>query len=298
MNKSHKKKKNGMSAQKEQDVKGCIDELEYVLHYLKEYQSGSLTQKSLSDIFHYNSNKMLRQIRNRFKEYLTKDAETVFSTEMLSQLLCSMESPSHRILKDVFGIPSDTLCVLPPYDETLFWENYIQMLPAHEQTILKALYTETNLSMEQIGKRNGYTKQGISVMRQRILEKLRNPKQIAILFQETTSDGIAIQDMTKQIRNIVTDMELEQNRKQLQELRRKIDRMLDNVTSQITQNVLDTNITDCQLSTRTTNALLSNGCRTVQDAIEKYPDYDSIKNIQNIGRKSAEELFNFLRSVS
>lgn len=287
-----------MSARKEQDVKGCIDELEYVLHYLREYQSGSLTQKSLSDIFHYNSNKMLRQIRNRFKEYLTKDAETVFSTDMLSQLLCSMESPSHRILKDVFGIPSDTLCVLPPYDETLFWENYIQMLPAHEQTILKALYTETNLSMEQIGKRNGYTKQGISVMRQRILEKLRNPKQIAILFRETTSDGIAIQDMTEQIRNIVMNMELEQNRKQLQELRRKIDRILNDVTSQITQNVLDTNITECQLSTRTTNALLSDGCRTVQDAIEKYPDYDSIKNIQNIGRKSAEELFNFLRSVS
>lgn len=298
MNESHKKKKNGMSARKEQDVKGCIDELEYVLHYLREYQSGSLTQKSLSDIFHYNSNKMLRQIRNRFKEYLTKDAETVFSTDMLSQLLCSMESPSHRILKDVFGIPSDTLCVLPPYDETLFWENYIQMLPAHEQTILKALYTETNLSMEQIGKRNGYTKQGISVMRQRILEKLRNPKQIAILFRETTSDGIAIQDMTEQIRNIVMNMELEQNRKQLQELRRKIDRILNDVTSQITQNVLDTNITECQLSTRTTNALLSDGCRTVQDAIEKYPDYDSIKNIQNIGRKSAEELFNFLRSVS
>lgn len=302
-----KRKINAKSYWKHQEIKGCIEELEYALEWLRRYDNAQIGQNSLAKAFQYSSNKIARQIQNRFKEYLTKDAIHPFTPELLSEAIRSLELPSQKLLRDILKLDSETVYQFPDYDETIFWDEYVaNVCTKTELNILKHLY-EQNMTLKATGEQFGYTKQGIGNIKTRILSELRKPNRLAILFQntdlqETCHNYLAntqkLQASLGQILEKQDQTNVPQTKKALTILRKQIDTLLTKLNQTNTAVSIDNReIANLRgtLCNRTINALLDLGYHTVQDVKNHHPTYESIREIRNIGEKSADELYHFLR---
>lgn len=282
------------------------ENLEKLLILLKKAENDEITLAELGKEFGLRPQSINTELQNSFSMYF-KSRIRYIEPDELSTLIDELDTPADRLLKRIFEISNGQKVVFPEYDENKLWEvikknlsdRYYEILTKH------AGYKVDPMSYEAIGKELGLTRVRVMQIDNAAIDKLRNSSIVTEVF---CSDYIS--NITKIEKNIA-DKELEYNTayaefarlqnylnkvSDVKELNKYIETKYPNLNSDVineaVEEVFNKSIDTLNFSTRTLNALIGAGYKTINDLYNT--NAIDFSNIKNLGKSSIREIINVL----
>ena len=212
-----------------------------------EYQKGYYTAKS-------KYLKELNQVKYEH-EHQIHDVNSVFPFNLMQDLMEDSEfnlDYSARNIKNVMQ----------------------KKLTDREYTVLELRYGR-RMTLEEVGKEFGVTRERIRQVEAKALRKLKNPSTMKSMSVVSYDEYQALK-----AENLKLNVKVERLEKTLG----------DNSVEAEKNSVLDMPIEDLELSVRSCNCLKRYGLTTAGKVVEFVDRYNSLAKIRNLGRKSAKEI--------
>lgn len=212
-----------------------------------EYQKGYYTAKS-------KYLKELNQVKYEH-EHQIHDVNSVFPFNLMQDLMEDSEfnlDYSARNIKNVMQ----------------------KKLTDREYTVLELRYGR-RMTLEEVGKEFGVTRERIRQVEAKALRKLKNPSTMKSMSVVSYDEHQALK-----AENVKLNVKVERLEKALG----------DNSVEAEKNSVLDMPIEDLELSVRSCNCLKRYGLTTAGKVVEFVARHNSLAKIRNLGRKSAKEI--------
>lgn len=282
------------------------ENLEKLLILLKKAENDEITLADLGKEYGLRPQSINTELQNSFSMYF-KSRIRYIEPDELSTLIDELDTPADRLLKRIFEISNGQKVVFPKYDENKLWEvvkknlsdRYYEILTKH------AGYNVDPMSYEAIGKELGLTRVRVMQIDNTAIDKLRNSSIVTEVF---CSDYIS--NITEIEKNIA-DKELEYNTayaefarlqnylnkvSDVKELNKYIETKYPNINSDVineaVEEVFNKPINTLNFSTRTLNALIGAGYKTINDLYNT--NAIDFSNIKNLGKSSIKEIIDVL----
>lgn len=282
------------------------ENLEKLLILLKKAENDEITLAELGKEFGLRPQSINTELQNSFTMYF-KSRIRYIEPDELSTLIDELDTPADRLLKRIFEISNGQKVVFPEYDENKLWEVIKKNLSDRYYKILTkhAGYKVDPMSYEAIGKELGLTRVRVMQIDNAAIDKLRNSSIVTEVF---CSDYISnITEIKKNIaykelEYITAYVEFARLQNYLnkvsdvKELNKYIETKYPNINSAVineaVEEVFNKPIDTLNFSTRTLNALIGAGYKTINDLYNT--NAIDFSNIKNLGKSSIREIINVL----
>lgn len=292
---------------KEDRIKESKTNLQYVINLLDLADNKEITLKDIADKLNITPQELNTALDTRFRYYAKQHLINI-SEENLYDIIRKLETPSTRILKDVFNINHNKLALFPFYDDEVFWKTLKHYLTEKEYNIicLRYGYNEENKSytLQEVGNLYKVQRERIRQIESKALRIIRNSKVLNDIFNlDIINMENYLLEQRKYLEDKYQNTYKEFNR--MKELLNTMDHMseikdfihnnypdiYDLIYSEESIedfNIFDKPIEKLNMSSRLYNCLKRGGYKTLKDIYTT--DSRTILRIRNLGKCTTLEL--------
>jgi biotin operon repressor len=178
------------------------NEILYLIELLTLAETGQISLNEVGRRLSMSPQNVNRALQKAFQNYIRPKCTTL-SNEDLTTILYKIESPSSRLLRDIFRCDSTVPIKFPDFDETNFWNVVKDTLADNYFAVVsrRVGYNIPNdLTFEQIGQELSLTRMRVNEIYRKAVEKLRQPDIINQIFNiEYLNKLSEIEEMQKEL---------------------------------------------------------------------------------------------------
>lgn len=263
-----------------------------------------------------------RQFQQHMVRHFRQELHAVpFTPGELVRLMKRSETPSQRILRNVFQLSDNECMEFPEYDEDVFWDEYIASL-GNEKAIetLKLCHgsreDDTQRTFAEVAQIRGVTRERIRQITAKSYRKLRSKGCLDILFpchrremkrlirdcnqleRENAENLAAIRELRERYGNLATLHDaIERCVSDLRDLYPEFERETRRLVTEDWSHIALKDLpAELALSVRAYNCLTGIGIHTMSDLHERIRCKSQLMAIQHMGVKSANEVVRVMRA--